>query len=75
MLYPISFACSRPPRIVVFGAAHLRRILSAYAGYYNEHRTHLSLDKDSPNRRPVQRLGDLIAWPILGGLHNQYCRM
>jgi transposase InsO family protein len=61
--------------IVVFGDAHLRRTLGAYIGYYNEHRTHLSLDKDSPNRRPVQGLGHFTAWPILGGLHHQYCRM
>lgn len=29
----------------------------AYAGYYNDLRTHLSLDKDSPGYRPVQRHG------------------
>jgi transposase InsO family protein len=61
--------------IIVFGDAHLRRILAAYAGYYSELRTHLSLDKDSPNRRPVQRRGHLTARPILGGLHHQYRRM
>ena len=61
--------------IVVFGEAHLRRILAAYAGYYNELRTHLSLDKDSPGHRPIQRFGQLAARPILGGLHHQYCRM
>jgi transposase InsO family protein len=61
--------------IVVFGDAHLRRILADYAGYYNELRTHLSLDKDSPTHRPVQRLGQLAAQPILGGLHHQYCRI
>jgi transposase InsO family protein len=61
--------------IVVFGEAHLRRILAAYGGYYNELRTHLSLRKDSPRRRQVQRLGQLFAQPILGGLHHQYCRM
>jgi transposase InsO family protein len=60
--------------VVVFGEAHLRRILAAYTGYYNELRTHLSLDKDSPGRRPIQRLGQLVARPILGGLHHQYCR-
>jgi transposase InsO family protein len=38
--------------IVVFGDAHLRRILGAYIGYYNDHRTHLSLDKDSPTVGP-----------------------
>ena len=61
--------------IVVFGEGHLRRILATYTGYYNELRTHLSLDKDLPNRRPVQCHGHLIAQPILGGLHHQYCRM
>jgi transposase InsO family protein len=61
--------------IVVFGEAHLRRILAAYAGYYNELRTHLALEKDSPGHRAIQRLGQVTALPILGGLHHQYCRM
>jgi transposase InsO family protein len=61
--------------IVIFDEAHLRRILAAYAGYYNGVRTHLSLDKDSPGHRPVQRLGQLAAQPVLGGLHHQYCRI
>ena len=43
--------------IVVLGEAHLRRILRAYAGYYNDIRTHRSLDKDAPVSRPVQRTG------------------
>jgi transposase InsO family protein len=61
--------------IVVFGGPNLRRILAAYAGYYNELRTHLSLGKDSPGHRPVQRFGQLATRPILGGLHHQYCRI
>ena len=61
--------------IVVLGDAHLRRILAAYAGYYNELRTHLSLSEDSPDHRPIHRYGKIAAWPILGGLHHQYCRM
>ena len=60
--------------IVVFGGPHLRRILAAYAVYYNELRTHLSLGKDSPRHRSVRRLGQLAARPILGGLHHEYCR-
>jgi hypothetical protein len=60
--------------IVIFGGVHLRRILAAYTGYYNELRTHLTLDEDSPGHRPVQPYGQLIARPILGGLHHQYCR-
>ncbi|MEA2912683.1 MAG: putative transposase [Bradyrhizobium sp.] len=42
---------------------------------YNELRTHLSLDKDSPGHRPIQRLGQVAAGPILGGLHHEYYRM
>jgi transposase InsO family protein len=61
--------------IVVFGDAHLRRILAAYTAYYNELRTHLSLDKDSPGHRPIQRIGQVAAQPILGGLHHHNCRM
>ena len=34
--------------VVVLGAAHLRRILSAYSAYYNEVRTYLALGKDAP---------------------------
>src|SRR3981189_2731086 len=60
---------------VVFGEGHLRRIAAAYAGYYNGFRTLLSLGKDSPGHRPVQRLGQLAAQPILGGLHHYYCRI
>src|ERR1700716_2659454 len=61
--------------IVVFGDAHLRRILADNAGYYNELRTHLSLDKDSPTHRPIQRFGQLATRPILGGLHHHYGRI
>ena len=61
--------------IVVFGEAHLRRILKAYVSYYNALRTHLSLAKDAPAPRAVQALGRIVATPILGGLHHQYHRI
>jgi transposase InsO family protein len=61
--------------IVVFGDAYLRRILADYAGYYNELRTHPSLDKVSPTHRPIQRFGQLATRPILGGLHHHFGRI
>ena len=61
--------------IIVLGEAHLRRILRAYAAYYNEIRTHRSLDKDAPVSRPVQRIGIISSRPILGGLHHHYVRV
>jgi transposase InsO family protein len=39
----------------VVGEAHLRRILSAYAAYYNQVRTHPALAKDAPFHRTAQR--------------------
>jgi transposase InsO family protein len=62
-------------QMVIFGETHLRRILSAYAAYYNQARTHLALQKDAPSRRAVQRSGAIVAIPILTGLHHQYIRI
>ena len=60
---------------IVLGEAHLRHILQAYARYYNEIRTHRSLDNDAPVSRPVQHTGIISSCPILGGLHHQYVRV
>ena len=46
-------------QVVIFGEPHLRRILSAYVGYYNQARTHLALEKDAPMYRKVQRSGTI----------------
>jgi hypothetical protein len=40
-------------------AEHLRRILSKYASYYNGVRTHVSLGKDAPCRRPIECIRSL----------------
>ena len=62
-------------RMLVFGEAHLRQILSSYAAYYNGVRTHLALGKDAPLGRAVQRSGVIVAIPILSGLHHHYVRI
>jgi transposase InsO family protein len=62
-------------RILVLGESHLRQILSSYAAYYNEVRTHLALGKDAPLGRAVQRTGAIVAIPILSGLHHHYVRI
>src|SRR5947209_6197724 len=61
--------------IVVLGEMHLRRVLKSYARYYNETRTHRSLDKDAPISRPVQRTGSIMSHALLGGLHHHYIRV
>jgi hypothetical protein len=54
------------------GERHLRHLLKSYQKYYNEARTHLSLQKDAPIHRAVQTVGQTLAVPVLGGLHHQY---
>jgi transposase InsO family protein len=61
--------------LIVLGESHLRRILRAYARYYNEIRTHRSLDKDAPLSRLVQRTGTIGSHALLGGLHHHYVRV
>ena len=65
----------RATRLIVFGEAHLRRILGRYAAYYNGSRIHRSLDKDAPFHRAIERFGVIRSQPVLGGLHHQYCRI
>jgi hypothetical protein len=43
--------------------------------YYNKMRTHVSLGKDAPRTRLIERIGDVVAYPILGGLHHRYARI
>lgn len=62
--------------VVVLGEWHLRRILTRYFTYYHRARTHLALDKDAPDRRPIEspELGMVIQVPEVGGLHHRYVR-
>jgi putative transposase len=60
--------------IVVLGERHLRRILTAYFAYYHRARTHLSLDKDAPDLRPVEgpEVGRVVPLREVGG--HRYVR-
>jgi len=60
---------------LIFGEEHLRRVLTGYSDYYNRTRPHLTLRKDAPFRRSVHRLGNIVAVPVLGGLHHEYVRI
>jgi hypothetical protein len=60
--------------VIVFGEESLRRRLRSYFRYYHGTRLHLSLDKDSPDARPTQTVGRVVAIPQVGGLHHRYER-
>ena len=53
---------------------HLRKVLKEYIIYYNKYRTHLGLEKDSPEQRSAERIGTIHREPILNGLHHRYYR-
>jgi hypothetical protein len=40
--------------------------------YYNDRRTHLSLNKDAPISRAAETAGRIIRRPFLCGRHHQY---
>ena len=62
--------------VVVLNEPHLRRLLSGYLIYYHGARTHLSLEKDAPEPRPVEHPDDgrIVETPMVGGLHHRYTR-
>jgi transposase InsO family protein len=62
--------------VIVLGESHLRRRLDGYFRYYHRSRTHLSLEKDAPETRPIEppELGSVVATPEVGGLHHRYAR-
>ena len=54
----------------------LRRVLRAYLAYDHEARTPLSLGKDAPEPRRVERpdRGRIVATPMVVGLQHRYTR-
>lgn len=62
--------------VIVFNERHARRIVRNYLEYYHESRTHLGLDKDTPDGREVEPpgRGPVMRRSMVGGLHSRYYR-
>jgi len=62
--------------VIALNERHLRRLIGDYIHYHEQDRIHDSLDKDTPNRRSVERKpatwAGVISLPRLGGLHHRY---
>jgi putative transposase len=63
--------------VAVLNEVGLHRILKSYLEYYERSRTHLSLGKDAPVSRPIQRpgTGRIVEIAQVGGLHHRYERI
>jgi len=62
--------------VVVFNERSLYRHLRDFLDYYHRSRTHLGLEKDTPESRSIQsaEAGRVISIAEVGGLHHRYER-
>jgi putative transposase len=62
--------------LIIWNERHLSRVLREYFDYYNQDRTHLGLEKDTPTGRPISNRASpsskLVELPRVGGLHHRY---
>ncbi len=63
--------------VIVINERYLKRVISNYFDYYHRWRTHLSLEMDAPNLRPIQgpERGRIVELSEVGGLHHHYERL
>jgi transposase InsO family protein len=62
--------------VIALNENHLRRLIRDYVNYHHDDRIHDALEKDSPNRRPIEKRpaanAIVISCARLGGLHHRY---
>jgi hypothetical protein len=59
--------------IIAINEHHLKRLLCEYVSYHQEDRTHLGLNKETPNGRvPAAQAGRIVSYARVGGLHHRY---
>jgi putative transposase len=62
--------------VIIINDRHLKRLMRDYVGYYHDDRTHLGLEKETPEGREASNSFDaacgIVSMPRLGGLHHRY---
>ncbi len=62
--------------IIALNERHLYRLIRQYVDYYHHDRIHDALEKDAPNRRPIEPKpsahATVISTARVGGLHHRY---
>ena len=70
--------CERLVGSLLLSEAHLRRVLKEYVQYFNHSRPHQGIDQRVPelgeNGDGSGTAAQVIAFPLLGGLHHTYRR-
>ena len=60
--------------LIIVNENHLRKSLKQYFHYYHNQRTHLGLNKDTPEPRRVDAVGKIGRVAVANGLHHFYYR-
>jgi hypothetical protein len=63
--------------MLILGYRHLHRMLKEYVIYFNQTRPHQGIEQQVPDAstpETTRNTGNVIAFPILGGLHHEYRR-
>jgi len=62
--------------VIAINESQLRRVIRSYVDYYHADRTHLGLEKDAPEQRPIEprKMGEGVTISRVGGLHHRYTR-
>jgi putative transposase len=53
--------------VIALNEAHVRRMGCEFFAYYNDDRTHLGFEKDTPSQRPIEAkpdTGNCTRWPV-----------
>lgn len=64
--------------MLILGYRYLHRMLKEYVVYFNQTRPHQGIEQQVPDastpETTTRNTGNVIAFPILGGLHHEYRR-
>lgn len=62
--------------MLILNEKQLRRVVREYVCYFNEDRPHQGIDQRIPSTPPSSPTvkGEIVARPVLGGLHHAYSR-
>jgi hypothetical protein len=62
--------------VIAINQRQIRRVVRSFVDYYHEDRTHLGLEKDTPQERSIEAPegGEVVTIPRIGGWYHRYSR-